>query len=340
MGKDREIVWKKFYKECYINELKQFQLSVFSDIEKNRKNYINQFRFMLKDFMRSLSQYDFFIVRPIGCIELSFLRYSAYTDKLQLAFEAYDKRQDMGECLAGYQLDLDWFSEKWMEHKNRLLKAREEVSWTREIRVEDIYVMLQDTIQALIALLTVIFKYSLEGCELWEEYQKLNISKEFFYISLGEYRDRQYLLYVCREKFDIFMIAATDTCRYGKFEKCIYRDKTIEERDIRNSLFDMCTFEKTKIAETLVTDCRFYDCTFYDCDMSGLDFTGAVFINCKFDECNLQNAVWYDETRKDDFYRKTYISNCIFTRCNVEEKTFGNCQLEHITIDKGERNSR
>lgn len=337
MGKNREEQWKKFFQECYFEEYKRFQTAVIEKTGKQGKVYIEQFKFMLKDFIKSVKRYDFMIGKQIGSIEVSFLRQSVLSDKLIISFEAFDERQELGDCVAGYQLEVDWFQEELQEHKNRLLQARQNENWIREIREADIYVMLQSTIAGFIRGMVGLLKYSLETFPLWEETQSFNRSKMFFFVSVGEYRDWQYLIYVEREAFDLLTANTSDTCRYGKFEKCVYHGQAIENRDIRDSFFDRCTFEKVRFTGSKVADCRFYDCVFYGCDLSGLDFTGAVFYNCKFDECNLQDTVWYDITNKLDFFRKTCIGKTSFTRCGVDESTFADCSVEGLTFDKGER---
>ncbi len=337
MGKNREDQWKKFFQECYFEEYKRFQAAVIERTGKQGKEYIEQFKLMLKDFINSVKQYDYMIGRQIGSIEVSFLRQSMLSDKLIVAFEAFDERQELGDCVAGYQLEVDWFQEEIQAHKDRLLQARQNENWIREIREEDIYVMLQSTMAGFIRGMVGLFKYSLETFPLWEETQAFNRSKMFFFVSMGEYRDWQYMIYVERAEFDLLTINASDTCRYGKFEKCVYHEQAIENRDIRDSFFDQCTFEKTRFTGSKVTDCRFYDCVFYGCDLSGLDFTGAVFYNCKFDECNLQDIVWYDPTKTNDFFRKTCIGKTSFTRCGIDESAFSDCSVEGLMFDKGER---
>ena len=337
MGKNREEQWKKFFHDCYIEEFRRFFVAVNKKMDDQRTTYQEQFQRMLRDFIDSTNKFDFMIDKEIGSIEISFLRHSVYSDKLQIAYEAYDEKQEMGDCLSGYQLEVDWFQKEWKEHKERLLLAREKEEWIREIHIEDIYVMLHNSIEGLIRGMVRLFKYSLETYPLWEESKALRSSKSFFLVSVGEYRDWQYILYAERGEFDLLTANVSDSCRYGKFENRIYREQPIEKRDVRNSLFDGCTFEKVKFTETRVTDCRFYDCTFYDCDLSGLDFTGAVFINCKFDECNLQSVIWCDPQKTDDVYRPTCVGNTSFTRCGIDASAFENCSVEGLSFHEGER---
>ena len=339
MSVKRNEVWKKFYEDVYSKEVIALNQTIVAGLAKKRKEYQQQFCTIVKRFISSVNAYNPVIMKPIGSIEISVLRYSVYEDKLQLAFEAFDEKQDVGECVAGYQVEVDWLSEEFSEHKKKLLKLREGADWIREIHEEDIYVMLQDTMGAIVKLLVGFFKYSLEGVETWEEYQKLNKTDFFFYISMGEYRDKQYLLFVSREKFDLLTVNSAETSRYGAFSDCVYKNNTISGLDIRNSFFQNCTFEKMKIAENLMTDSKFFDCTFYRCDLKKLDFTGSLFFDCVFDECDFDDVIWYDGQRKDDFYRKTCVGGCKFIRCKVDTAELGKSEVLNLSMIEGERST-
>ncbi len=339
MGINRNEVWEKFYQEVYGEEFKSLNQAIVHKLAKKKKEYQQQFCVMLKHFIESINTYNMIIMQPVGSIEISVLRQSVYEDKIQLAFEAFDSKQDMGECVAGYQLGIDWLNEEFGRHKEILLKKREKEEWIREIHVEDIYIMLQDSIRSALRILIGFLKYSLEGMETWEEFRKLKKTDSFFYVSLGEYRDKQYLLYVTREPYDLLTVNPSETCRYSDFNNCVYKEKIIAGLDIRNSFFVACTFEKVRIAENQMTDCKFFNCTFYRCDFSKLEFTGSLFIECVFDECNFEDVVWYDDQRQDDFFRKTCVGDCKFIRCKVDTAELNKCQLENLTMIEGERSS-
>ena len=196
MSKERNELWKEFFKECFFSEYSVFCKKISEKLMQDAQSYFFQMVQMLKDFMTHINNYQYLIACPIGCIELSFLRMSVRKDSLLLAFEAFDEKREIGKCVANYILELDWFSEEWKEFREKLIEQRKDLPWVVHIREEDIYVMLQDALTYTIAELVVLFKYSFENCDKWEEFKELNRTKDFFYISLGEYRDEQKLLYV------------------------------------------------------------------------------------------------------------------------------------------------
>lgn len=342
MAEERNTYWERFYKECYYQEFVGFQEKVTNKINQNMQSYILQMKQMLKDFMKHITNYQYAIRQPIGCIELSFLRMSVRKDILLFALEAFDEKQDMGKCVANYKLELDWFREEWTTLRENLLKKRQEIPWIRFIREEDIYVMLQDALSMLFAQLVLLFKYTFECCDIWEEYKALRKSDFFFYISLGEYHDEQKLLFVERKEFDIFMQQENDTCRYGRFFEKIYREKRITERDFKGSLFVDCKFEKTILEESTFFDNRFYNCYFYKCDMRAVKFYGAIFVNCTFDECDLEGVDWYRDdadfiAADNDFYRRTVLKECSIVRCKLVPENLKVCQLKNTAINEGKR---
>ena len=339
MAGDRNTYWKKFYKECYYREFEEFHAKVAEKINHNAQNYILQMKQMVKDFMMHINHFQYMIGQPIGCIELSFLRLSVRKDVLLFALEAFDEKQDMGKCVADYKLELDWFSEEWKALREELLEVREDASWIQYIHKEDIYVMLQDALTILFAELVMLFKYTFETCDTWEECQKLSKSEQFFYISIGEYHDEQKLVYVERKEFDIFIQQEKDTCRYGRFLEKIYRDKRITERDFKGSVFIDCKFEKTIFEQSKFFDTRFYNCYFYKCDMRAIKFYGAVFVNCIFDECDLEGVEWYRDDsnlleKNDDLYRRTLLKECRIVRSRFLYEKIGECQLLNTDIER------
>lgn len=337
MPEDRNTYWKRFYKECYYHEFSDFNAKVTDKINHNLQNYILQMKQMVKDFMTQINHLQYVIGQPIGCIELSFLRLSVRKDVLLFALEAFDERQDLGKCVANYRLELDWFREEWEVLKENLLKAREDASWIQYIREEDIYVMLQDVLTILFAELVMVFKYTFEECDTWEECKMLAKSEQFFYISIGEYHDEQKLVYVERKEFDIFMQQEKDSCRYGRFFDKIYREKRITGRDFKGSLFVNCKFEKSILEQSVFNDTRFYNCYFYKCDMRTIKFYGAILINCTFDECDLESVEWYRDDsalaeKNDDWYRKTFLKDCEIVRSRYRSDKINECQLINTDI--------
>ena len=335
MKNNRDECWKRFCDEWYFQEFNKFNSSIAKNVCENIDKYMGEMKKLVKGFMTSINNYQYEIMQPVGCIELSFLRLSVYEDNLLFVMEAFDEKQDIGKCLASSKVEINWFKEEWTTLRDTLLLKRQDIEWKTFIREEDIYVMLQDTLTILFQELVILFKYTFEVCDMWDEYKKMNRSQMFFYISMGEYHDKQDLLFVDRQEFDIFMQDENASCKYGRFLDKVYHKKRISEKNFYRSLFENCRFEKTIFEDCDMKDNRFINCIFYGCELRDVDFSGGIFVDCVFDECDLAGVDWSNDKK----CRKTLISKSRFIRSNLIQKNINECEVIYSEFIEGERSN-
>lgn len=320
---------EKFQREIFAQEDEHFQAGINQLIEQNSESYIEDFKKSVKCFLTEIHKMQATVMEKVGCVEISFLRASVDSDKLLMAFEAYDEMQDIGRCLIDMRSSAGWFTKEWEQFKERLNELRERQEWCRYVNYEDIRIMLQGAFYQLYMKLIYLFKYSLQTCDTWEEYQNIRHT-DIFYISVGEFRDKQKLIFVDRAEFDIFLSGINTPLCYGKFSDKVYKQKVFGNLNLKGSKFINCRFEKCDIQKVELQDSIFVDCIFYQCTFQEADLSGSMLTYCRFDECDLGGMDWYvpiSEESQDvkDVYRKTILADCTLQRSYVKRKKIDAC---------------
>ncbi|AOC93320.1 hypothetical protein BB050_00164 [Flavobacterium anhuiense] len=87
------------------------------------------------------------------------------------------------------------------------------------------------------------------------------------------------------------------------FEKVVYIDKRINNREFEDCVFKNCDFSNSNFNSNTFLDCEFIDCNLSMTSLAGTSLKNVTFKNCKllgiaFNEC-------------DDFYFK-YILKIVF----------------------------
>ncbi len=336
MNKRNELI-DKFYRDVYIQENKIFQEAIEKKIGENTIRYVEEFLACIKRFLKEIAQMQNTVWNKVGCIEISFLRASVDSSDLLIALETYDEKQDMGECLIDMRSSFNWLSNEWCDLKDKLYGIREKEEWCRYINPEDIRVMLQGTLFQIFIKIIYLVKYPMQTCDTWQEYKMINRT-DFFYISVGEFRDRQKLVFVDREEFDIFLSKNTIPLCYGKFWNKTYKQKVFGNIDLKGSKFINCTFERCEFKNAKFNDNIFYNCFFYHCKFSETDFSGAIVEDTVFDECDLTELNWYipfDATNKDvdDVYRITEVKECKIIRSALRKENMDICHIVNLTLE-------
>lgn len=329
--KSREEYLECFRVECYDEANKVFQNKTLQNFARNREHYIQQLQDAIKKFMEQIGKMQIIECIPVGCIEISFLRISAGEKNLNIVLEAYDMDQELGNCFANAQIGLDWLSGEWEEIKQNLEERRNQDKWAGNIRKADILNMLQDSLYDLFVGMTFFYKYELQECREWKEYQEM-VRTKYFYISMGEYHDWQKKLFVDRENFDIFQIEPDISLRYGVHDELIYHKKEFRKMDLKGSKFVKVIFRECQFYNVQMMDNQFRECQFIKCKFGRINFSGSVFEDCIFEKCDALEIIWFDNVTTpadmfDDLYRKTVLHKCHFKKCDINKEQIDKCIL-------------
>lgn len=113
------------------------------------------------------------------------------------------------------------------------------------------------------------------------------------------------------------------------FEKVIYFDKKISNRE-----FDGCVFKNCDFSNNIFRECVFIDCEFIDCNLAMVKLSASSLKTVTFKECKLL-GIRFDECA--DFLFAVNFSDCIldyswFTNKKMPKTHFTNCSLKEVNF--------
>lgn len=129
------------------------------------------------------------------------------------------------------------------------------------------------------------------------------------------------------------------------FEKVVYSDKKINNREFEDCVFKNCDFSNSDFSYNTFVDCEFIGCNLSMTKLSGSSLKGVQFTNCKllgilFDECddflfnvNFQECVLDYSSFANKKMPKTKLNSCslketTFVGANLTNSVFENSNLD------------
>jgi len=124
------------------------------------------------------------------------------------------------------------------------------------------------------------------------------------------------------------------------FEKVIYIDKKINNREFEDCVFKNCDFSNSNFAYNTFLDCEFIDCNLSMTNLAGTSLKNVTFKNCKllgiaFNECDdFLFQVYFEETALDyAIFSNKKMPKTKFINCSVREVTFIGTNLTNSVFD-------
>ena len=138
------------------------------------------------------------------------------------------------------------------------------------------------------------------------------------------------------------------------FEKVIYIDKRINNREFEDCVFKNCDLSNSNFAYNSFLDCEFINCNLSMTSLAGTSLKNVKFKNSKllgiqfnecedflfevaFEDCILDYAVFSNKkmpktnfincSLQDVTFIKTYLTQSVFDNCNLEGAIFNESQL-------------
>lgn len=124
------------------------------------------------------------------------------------------------------------------------------------------------------------------------------------------------------------------------FEKAVYFDKKISNREFDGCVFKHCDFSNNTFRECVFIDCEFIDCNLAMAKLPASSLKTVTFKECKllgirFDECNdfLFSVNFYDCILDYSWFTNKKMPKTNFTNCSLKEVNFGASDLTAAVFD-------
>lgn len=143
------------------------------------------------------------------------------------------------------------------------------------------------------------------------------------------------------------------------FDKVIYIDKKVNNREFEDCVFKNCDFSNSNFAMNTFQDCEFIDCNLSMTNLSSTSLKTVTFSNCKllgiqfnvcmdflfqvsFNDCILDYSVFNNKkmpktpfdncSLKDVSFIGTNLSGSVFDNCNLEGAIFNDTELKEVNF--------
>ena len=124
------------------------------------------------------------------------------------------------------------------------------------------------------------------------------------------------------------------------FEKVVYIDKKINNREFEDCVFKNCDFSNSNFAYNTFLDCEFIDCNLSMTSLFGTNLKNVSFKNCKllgiaFNECDdfLFQVCFEESTLDYAIFSNKKMPKTKFINCSVREVTFIGTNLTSSVFD-------
>lgn len=129
-----------------------------------------------------------------------------------------------------------------------------------------------------------------------------------------------------------------------EYENKIFDQVSMEEVEVKGTVFMDCTFQNCSFTELKLKDCQWKDCTFKGCTLINNQFLDVTMSGCEFQESILIGVNWSELMRREQIflpftclkgnklkYNVFYslgLKKIDFTGCDLEGSFFDQCNLE------------
>lgn len=134
------------------------------------------------------------------------------------------------------------------------------------------------------------------------------------------------------------------------FEKIVYIDKRINNREFEDCVFKNCDFSNSDFSNNSFMDCEFIECNLSLTQLSGSSLKTISFKNCKlmgiqfqscqdflfhvqFQDCVLDYSSFANKKMPKTKFNSCSLKEVSFIGTNLTQSFFGNCNLDNAIFN-------
>lgn len=328
---------KKFQEECYVPIVQRFLNQTLDDITQNADKIHKEVKGQLDSFLRSLCVLqERKELGTIGTVCISFPYTSLSSKTPYLLFQAYSGIPFVEDSLTEQEFQTSWLFSDWERLAPELLEHAQKLGMSLGIHSPYVKSRTWGAARVLLRLAACVVKYHLYNLNELHSLQILE-KDENFTLTFGEYMDWQRPIFALRSTVDIFQCDEKTDLQFRNFKDAWYEDKSFSGLNLKDCVFESCTFRFCKWEETDLKDARFLGCTFQDCYFEGTELNGARFDGCKLERISMSGIKTTGFANGDPYENIMYgmaefigcrIKNINLTACDLSAACFSGCRIE------------
>lgn len=328
---DRETAEQKFQTQCFEPLFADWTQTV---TEQYGKDYDAAETLLLtygKGFLAALAKVQEALDCQVCILTFSVLWTSLLQGKPALLIEAYEDIPFGFDPVLSEKVPAPWLFYGWSGFLDALEKKCGELALNTYIRPPEIRAKALEGAQNILITYCMMMKAHLRQLPQSEEWRSAR-KQVFFFVSAGEYMERQLPLLGERPEIDLAYLERGGDARFCVFKNCAFTEQTFSELHLADTSFHHCTFRDVTFEKCELCDALFVDCTFENCTLSNLSIMGAELYATRFTGVSFDH-VWTDlgQSRK-----KNDCVSCgrtTFTNCLLEHTQFNDSNLSEARID-------
>ena len=328
---DREMAEQKFREQCFeplfVNWTQTVAEQYGRDYEKVEMLLLSH----SKGFLSALAKMQETLDCQVCILTFSVLWTSLLQGKPAILIEAYEDTPFASDPVLSEKVPAPWLFYGWSSFIEALEKKCSELALNTYIRLPEIRAKALEAAQNILITYCMMMKAHLRQLSQSEEWAAIQ-KQIFFFVSAGEYMERQLPLLGERPELDLAYLENGADARFSKFKDCTFMDQSFTELFLTDTSFNHCTFRGVTFEKCALCDALFVDCTFENCTLSDLSIMGAEFYATRFTDVRF-NHVWSNLGQSHEKKDCVSCGQTRFTNCLLERAQFDDSDLSSTQID-------
>lgn len=328
---DREKAEQKFQEQCFEPLFVEWTQAVTEQYGKDFERVEMMLLAHGKGFLAALARMQETLDCQVCILTFSVLWTSLLQGKPAILIEAYEDIPFGSDPVLSEKIPAPWLFDGWSDFVDALEKKCGELALNTYIRSPEIRAKALEAAQNILITYCMMMKAHLRRLPQSEEWASVR-KQIFFFVSAGEYMERQLPLLGERPELDLAYLEKGADARFSKFKECTFTAQTFCELFLADTSFNHCTFRDVTFEKCALCDALFVDCTFENCTLSDLSIMGAEFYSTRFTDVKF-NHVWSDLGQSHEKKDCVSCGQTTFTNCLLERTQFDDSDLSSTQID-------
>ena len=328
---EREQAEQKFQEQCFEPLFVDWTQTVTEQYGKDSERVETLLLAHGKGFLGALVKMQEQLDCRVCILTFSILWTSLLQGKPAILIEAYEDIPFGSDPVLSEKIPAPWLFYGWSGFVGALEKKCGELALNTYIRLPEIRTKALEAAQNILITYCMMMKAHLRQLPQTEEWASVR-KQEFFFVSAGEYMERQLPLLGERPELDLAYLESGTDARFSKFKDCTFTGQTFSQLFLADTAFHHCVFQGVTFEKCALCDALFVDCTFENCTLSDLSIMGAEFYATRFTGVKFY-CVWSDLGQSREKKDCVSCGQTTFTNCLLERTQFQDSNLSEAKID-------
>lgn len=325
---EREQAEREFYEKCLTPELDSWTESAIEQYAKDYSSVESLLLIQSKRFLKALAKVQEYKEIKISAVTFSMLWTSLAAETPTMLIEAYDGLPFLTDPVLSEKFKAPWLFPGWKKLLDSIRDRCGDLALGSYIRYPQIKGKGVEAARNMLVSYTMMLKAHLRELPQSEEWKGVK-KADVFFVSAGEYMEKQLPVLGIRPELDITYLEKGEEARFAAFRDCRYQGHTFTGLNLTDTVFEHCVFQKVTFDACALTDSRFISCTFEDCRFAQLSLMGAEFLSCRITD-TVFSRVWSERGQSQKPEDCISCGETRFLSCLLEEVFFEDSKLEAV----------